>query len=444
MNSLKNIKIINQLQRLPISQSSMFVIILMATHLVNLIFNLYLGKSLDAKDFGVVTFITSLLYFTNIILLSLVATMSYTVAYLQAHSNNSAIAFFLLIRKKGIIFAIVASLLWLLLIPILNPFFQIQSQLPLLLYVPIFILGVIAASNRGFLQGRLQFAKAGTILISEALSKLFIAVTIITLGYKVLAYVAIPFSIIFASLVSSLLTKNIGKPAEEDKPSQFPVRFFLVASLASLSTMAFLSLDIIFVKHFFSPIVAGQYALLALTGKTIYFFGSLFNNFLIPLVGRDLGKGKNPIKTFHVIFSFTSTAVILGFFTFGLFGYITAPILFGDKADAITSLLPLYSLAIAGYTIATSITTYHLAKKEYVFPLLATVNAFFVAVGLIIYNDSLEQIIQVLLVGSAINIVVIAGLHIFNTYLAKTKAFLFEKPYNLIRKGKNILPTYEE
>jgi len=444
MNKLKNLKVISQLQRFPISQSSAFVVILMATHLVNLIFNLYLGKSLDAKDFGVVTFITSLLYFTNIIFLSLVATISYTVAYLQTQNSNNAIAFFQLTRKKGIIFAIVASLLWLLLIPELNPFFQMQSPLPLLLYIPIFTLGIIAAANRGLLQGRLEFIKAGVILVSDAISKLFIAIIVIALGYKALAYVAIPFSAVFASLISLLLTKNVEKSTKGDKSTPFPIRFFLITSLAGLSTMAFLSLDIILVKHFFSPIVAGQYALLALTGKTIYFLGSLFNNFLIPLVGRDLGNGKNPIKTFNTIFSLTGVAVLLGFLTFGLFGYITAPMLFGHKASAITSLLLPYSLAIAGYTIATSITTYHLAKKEYVFPLLAIVNASLVAIGLIMLNDTLEQVVQVILTGSVINFISMIALHVIFTYFTNIKTIVFKKYDGLMSKSKAFLPVYEK
>lgn len=444
MIGLRNIKTINQLQRFPISQSSAFVVILMTTHLVNLVFNLYLGKNLDANDFGVVTFITSLLYFTNIIFLSLIATISYTVAYLQTQNNNSAVAFFRQTRQKGITFAVIASLLWLFLVPELNPFFQMQSPLPLLLYIPIFTLGIITAANRGFLQGRLQFVKAGIILASEALSKLFVAIFMITLGHKTLAYASIPFSTVFASLISLLLTKNARKLTKKDQLTPFPIRFFFITTLSGLSTMAFLSLDIILVKHFFSPIVAGQYALLALTGKTIYFLGSLFNNFLIPLMGRDVGNGKNPIKTFNVIFSLTGVAVTIGFLAFGLFGNITAPLLFGNKVHALTNLLLPYSLAIAGYTITTSITTYHLARKEYIFPILAIVNASLVAMGLIMLHDSLEEVVQVILVGSIINIIPIMALHVIFTYFTNTK-ILFSKKYDgIISKSKAFLPVYEK
>src|SRR5205085_2760080 len=123
----------------------------------------------------------------------------------------------------------------------------------------------------------------------------------------------------------------------------FPKKFYMASLLTGLSTTTFLMIDVILAKHFFSPKEAGEYALLALVGKMVFFFGSLLNVFVVALISRAEGLKQNPHKTFYTLFggAFLLTAAVYLFI--GPFGYITMPILFGNKTFAILPYLSVYA-----------------------------------------------------------------------------------------------------
>lgn len=413
-----------------LSQSSLFVLALMITHLLNLAFNIYLGRGLSIEQYGLVIFITSILYFTNIVFTALIATVSHTTAYLSSSTEGRAtVNFYTSARKYGFAISLILSLIWLFFAPYSRDFFNIGSLLPLLLFMPIFSFGIMLSTNRGLLQGRLEFSKAALIVLSEPISKFVLAFLLISLGQGNWVYSSIPFSILVAALVSTLVVKREIVTLKPKNHLQFPFQwpFFIAATFSGLATMIFLGLDIILAKHFFDPVTAGQYALLSLSGKMIYFLGALFNNFMIPLVGKDVGARRNSNKTFYVIFSLTLFFVMIGAVVFGLFGYRTIPILLGDKARVIIPLLPRYALAITCFTLASSIVTYHLALRRYLFPILSILNAIGAAVGIALFHNSLDQIVSVLVVAGIANLVLVGMFHMFSYIHSLSIPFNFQK-----------------
>src|SRR3990172_6018031 len=108
-----------------VSQSSLFVIALMITHFLNLAFNVYLGRGLSIEQYGLVIFVTSILYFTNIVFTALIATVSHTTAYLSSSTEGRAtINFYTSARKYGFAISLILSLIWLLFLPYLGDFFN--------------------------------------------------------------------------------------------------------------------------------------------------------------------------------------------------------------------------------------------------------------------------------------------------------------------------------
>jgi len=410
-------KRISEIRKNKTAKNSMvFVIALMLTHLFNISFNIYLGRSLEVEDFGLVTLIVSVLYFTNIILLALSATASHTTAYLFSNKKNKALLnFYQITKKNSLLVTLLFSLIWIAATPSLSRFFNMENYLPLILFTPIFSLGTILSVNRGFLQGKIKFAKAGLLFLSEALSKLIIAIFLTIVGFGEWAYLAIPISILIAFSISIIITKNETnlQKTNDDSLTSFPKKFFAAATVSRLSTMAFLGLDFMLIKHFFNSEEAGYYALLSLSGKIIFFLGEISNNFTIPLVSKNMGKGKDPSKIFTLIFIITSFFVILSTIIFGVFGKYTAPAIFGEKALVIIPLLPTFAFAIAGFTIANCIVTYHLAKKQYLFPLVSIFSAILTAIGIVLYHNSLAQVVSVIAVMSAVNFISIIVLHLF-------------------------------
>ena len=93
-----------------------------------------------------------------------------------------------------------------------------------------------------------------------------------------------------------------------------------------------LSVDVILAKHYLSPYDAGVYALLSTIGKMIYFFGSLLNVFIVSMVSRAMGKGRDPEKEFGKIFVGTAFLSISAGLGLSLFGWFLAPLLLGASA----------------------------------------------------------------------------------------------------------------
>src|SRR3989344_4712644 len=358
-----------------VSQSSLFVFALMITHFLNLAFNVYLGRGLSVEQYGLVIFVTSILYFTNIVFTALIATVSHTTAYLSSSTKGRAtINFYTSARKYGFALSLTLSLIWLIFAPYLRNFFNISDLLPLLLFMPIFSLGVLLSTNRGLLQGRLKFSKAALIVLTEPLSKLAFAFLLISFGQGDWVYSSIPLSILIAASVSTLVVKKEIVSLKPRNHLRFPFQwsFFIAATFSGLATMIFLGLDIILVRHFFDPVLAGQYALLSLSGKMIYFLGALFNNFMIPL-------------------------------------------------------LPQYALAITCFTLASSIVIYHLALRRYLFPLLSILNAIGAAVGIALFHSSLEQVVSVLVVDGITNLALVGIFHILSYVHNLSTSFNFQK-----------------
>jgi len=66
-----------------------------------------------------------------------------------------------------------------------------------------------------------------------------------------------------------------------------------------LAITAFLTFDMLLVKIFLSPTAAGEYALLSLVGKMIYFVGALFSQFITPMVSKEEGAGRDSEPVFY-------------------------------------------------------------------------------------------------------------------------------------------------
>lgn len=403
--------------------SMLFVFALTINSFFNIAFNIYLGRILDIKDFGIVTLVISLLSFANIIFIGLSATVSHTVAFLQSSKKEKAIFnFYEVTKRNGLIVSLAFSIIWILFSEQISRFFNIDSCLPILLFVPVFSLGTILSTNRGYLQGQFSFFKAGSLSVIEALGKFLAAIIFVFLGLNSWTYLPVPISVMIAFLFSVALTRkeiNAIKSTDNFK-LPFPSEFFFSSVISRLATIIFLGLDFILIKHFLNPEEAGYYALLSLVGKMIFFMGEISSIFTIPLVGRDVGGGKNPRKTFSVIFAFTSLFTILGVVILGFFGKYTVPFIFGRQTYEIVRFLPVYTIALAGFTIANAISTYHLAKKEYIFPVTSIINSAITVAGMIIYHDSLDQIVQVLFITSIINIFSISVLHFLKVKDEKT------------------------
>lgn len=368
----------------------------MIINLLNFALSAVLGRFLTFENFGTYTVINSIYYLASIIFMALAATVNHWVAFLSTREGAGAgRSFFYGLRKNIIIISLISAVVWVLFSPFLKSFINLHTIFPLIYFTPIFLVGPYLFLARGYLEGMFLFLFASIVIISEVVSKLFYAVIIFgSHGVNNMAII-IPLSVLTSWLVAIYLCKHDGKKALK-KTFQFPRKFFFAALISYFASTASLSVDVIIVKHFMSPSAAGQYSLLSLIGKMIYFFGSIANVLLINYISKYEAQGKSVNKIFNLFFLISLVLTIIIFIPLGLFGNFFVPIFFGARTVVLFPYLISYGIGISLFSLTTTIISYHLILHEYFYVLIALLLIVLIVFGVSMFHKNISQIVEVI------------------------------------------------
>ncbi len=392
-----------------------------ASDFTNFLFTVMLGRFLSLEEFGVIVLFNNFMLYLAIITSALAATVNHRVAFLTAKGTAlGGSVFRVATKKKALAAALGFTLLWLLSSTLLAAFFNVPNVYLAWLFSPVAVFGFMAATDRGFLLGTSSFIKAGTVLLAESVVKFLVSGILILLGLQMWVAASLPVSLGFAFLLTWYLARVAEKQSGKENTlavnkqdaKRFPRRFFTAAVLTGLSSTAFLSLDVILAKHFLGVSEAGQYALLSLIGKMVFYFGSLLSVFIITFTSQDEGANRNPNHRFYKILKWTLLLVGLAWVPLGLLGKFTAPLIFGAKAANLGPLLPLYTAGAALYAIANAFVVYHLARKHLLFSFVSLFSVALLAIGIFKYHDSIASLAHVLFAVSLVNLILMGLLHL--------------------------------
>ncbi len=400
----------------PIGSGFLLVAASFTANFLNFVFNAFLGRHLTFSDFGFLTLINTFNYLLSVPLAALAITVNHRIAYLFAkNETNVEVNFYQQINKRLLYIAVFISVIWMGCTPLLAKFFQVHEFSVLMLFTPAIYFGIVASLNNGFLRGRLMFTFLALAVLTEAVTKLIAAAFFVVLGINHLIYLSIPLSVVAGSLLSIYFAKRAlpTKIKIFHDPFRFPRRFFLAALVSGLSTILFFTLDVILAKHYLSPVVAGQYALLSLIGKMIYFFGAMPNQFTLTLISREEGLNHNPSRMFHKIFFATLIMVLISVVSLGIFGNFTIVLLFGKKTIAILPFVLPYIFGIALITLASTLTSYHLARKNLIFSYASLLVTAFMALLIFFDHKNLASFADAIYLAGIFNFVFFVFIHFF-------------------------------
>ncbi len=385
------------------------------TNVINMIYSVFLSRVLTFEEFGILTVFNTFSVIALIPFTAFQSTIIHRVAYLTGKNKYTFADEFIRVTKKyAIKITLFASFFWILLSVFINNIFKINNIFVPLLFTPILIFGVLLAFNKGYLQGKLNFYFVSLLVLIEPISKFLYSFILYAGALNQWIFVSIPLSIGTGYGLSVLLTPRTNTK-ETTKKTVFPKKFFWAALISGISSMAFFTMDVLLAKHFLSPTEAGQYAFLSLVGKMVYFFGILPSYLILTFVSNDLGNKSNPRIIFYRLLFAAIILTVSAFIFVAPLGKFFLPLIFGQKVFAILPYLNTYSSGIAFLTIATTITSYHLAKKQYFFPIISIFMAAFMSVGIIIFHNGIYDITQVIFAVSLLNLTITSLLHVFET-----------------------------
>lgn len=391
-------------------------------NILNYIFNAYLGRVLSFNDFALLGLMGSFYSFASIFFGTYSATVNFRSGFLIGqYGDGAGYGFWKYMRKRVLYLSLLLVVLWFLLMPLLMEFFHTSNIYLFALFAIVLFVGFMSNVNQGFLFSKMMFGSLAITNIADPVTKLTATALLVSLSLQSWTFAAIPAAALVIFIVSSFLISKQASETKTKAPAKeihsYPRNFFFVTLLGSFSSVAYFTFDIFLAKHFLSPEQAGQYILVSLVGKMIFFLGNITGPFIIPIVSRYEGAKKDSSQALAILLAGTLLLCSVGFVLFGIFGYITVPILYGAKAQAIVPYVPLFTFGMLCYTISNVLVSYYLARRIYTFTLASSL-LILLQVGLIlVFHDSVATIARVMSFVLMANLLLVGTLHIGVKYV---------------------------
>jgi O-antigen/teichoic acid export membrane protein len=259
-------------------------------HAGNYAFNLVAVRLLDPAEYADVALTVTLLLFSGFITVGFQMATARTVAeHGQGSTGAAGLARWFGRRAQRIGLALGACAA--LASPLLSAVFRTESPLPFLAVALALPFAFAAGVRRGFAQGEQRFGRLALSFQAEMVVRLGLGAALMGAGFGVAGGVG---AIAASAVAATLGVWMPGGPAPRLDPARR--RQLLAALWPSLALLVGEGLvnhaDTIIVKQAFDPVVAGQFAAVALIGRSVFFVTWPIAMLLFPIAARRAAAGE--------------------------------------------------------------------------------------------------------------------------------------------------------
>ncbi|GAC1502473.1 MAG: hypothetical protein NVS1B10_07230 [Candidatus Saccharimonadales bacterium] len=261
-------------------------------------------------------------------------------------------------------------IIWLISAPMISRFLKIDGVWPVITIYSVIMISLIINTRQAFLQGRQDFwgVTVGTLL--GAGMKLVFSALLVVLGFGVIGAIA---GLAIGQLINAIYAtyrcrkQGLNFPVLKIHFDGFSrilpeLRHVLPALAVSLSISVLYSSDIIVIKHFFSPNVAGQYAGVAAIGRIIFFLTGPISLVMFSSVKLANTTKHNLMLLRRSIFLLLAIGGLVAMFC-GLFPRFAVSLLLGNKYLPAAQYLPSLAIALLLVTLANILLYFDLALR---------------------------------------------------------------------------------
>ena len=261
-------------------------------------------------------------------------------------------------------------------------------------YVPL-------GTRRGFIQGAYGFRALASNLILEGLVRLGGSLLLMVLGFGVRGVIAANAAAIAAAYFAA--APKLAPAVPSHLRLSYALRESLQAMVFFAGQVIINNCDIVLVKHFFTPTMAGLYAAVAMVGRVIFALSSAVVNSMFPLVAGTRDEERKDLRVIA-----TSLLLVLGIGCTLALGLRIAPAgiwtTFFGSGFGITGkydlpyLLSLYAVTTIVYTLSVVMITFEMSYKIANTSWVQLAFSGLVVAGICQFHSSLRQVILVQLV----------------------------------------------
>ncbi len=362
--------------------------------LANFGYNLGVARLLGPADFSHAAAAVTILMLVSAITLAFQLVCTKLVA--KAESTESKAAVYQHLRKRAWAIGIALGTFMLLANSLLTSYLRLSSPWIIILLAAGLTVYVPLGVKRGGLQGTCRFRGLSWNMAAEAIIKFVGAIVLIKMGFGVLGAVsAISASVILAFLLPDS-ARELRGPAIPGVSTHVgeatqAIVFFVGQVIIS-------NIDILMVKHFFRPDVAGLYAAIALVGRLLYFgaWSVVSAMFPVSAESKDANTSGSLLAIPLVLVTAMSVVFVLILAAFPTLVFQT---LFGahfhTDVGGLNLLLTMNSAATGIYSIAVVLITYEMSRRIANTAWLQLVVSGLIVVGITWFHSTLLEVIVV-------------------------------------------------
>jgi O-antigen/teichoic acid export membrane protein len=372
------------------------IIMLLSSTLVSLLnfaYNVVMARMLGPSKFGHVT------VSVTILMLASAVTLSFQLVCAKFVARNQTPG------AKARVYRTLLGKAWMLSLALGGVVFASQHRVASYLHLPdssllaVLAIGIAAyvplGVRRGAMQGLCSFRRLSASFIVEAVTRLVTGVALVVLGYGTLGAVGAISAAVLAAYFLLPIGPELRVKTEAGEPASFgegiqAIVFFVGQVIIS-------NVDIILVKHFFTPDLAGLYAAVALVGRLLYFASWSVVSAMFPVTAAVKPQDENP----RVIF--TPLLVVLGLavtfiLTMSFFPHLIIHTIFGVEFHQGEPLLALYAAATGIYSLSVVIMAYEMSRRIANTGWLQLVFSGVLVMAISVFHNTLRQVITVQIV----------------------------------------------
>jgi len=310
------------------------------------------------------------------------------------------------IIKRIFFFSILLLVVFILFKSFIASFFKINS-LYILIIGLVITFSLFSPPFFSFIQSLQKFKLLSFLSIISSSVKLILGTVLMFLGWKVVGgLLGLLGSSLVILIVFLIMFGKIFKK-EELPVKLLPIyKYFLPVSLAMISFTILTNIDIILVKHFFSPQEAGYYSIAQMIGKVVLFLPSALAIVIFPKSTQAYVKNEH---SFSYLYKSLTIAGICGgvvsILCF-LFPDFVLEIITGKANPVSRKLVSMFSLAMAFYSLVWITINFLLAVNNLKFVKYLVCVALLESCFIYFFHFTLEVILKILLFFSILSFLI--------------------------------------
>lgn len=224
------------------------------------------------------------------------------------------------------------------------------------------------AISPGYLQGLLRYKAYAFYNVAASAFRLVLAVLGVVTGFGLAGAFG---GMIVASLAAFgtaflLIKKNLTVFENQDLKSDYKkiLYFSLPVMFVHFGLMFLNNIDVILVKKYFDPDMAGYYAGTVTLGKIFLFGAGAVATVMFPTISSLAARGLNYSRPFFKFLGLQLILVSGGLAVFSIFPGILTRLFFGERFMTSVEYLPMFSLFIGLYVIINFLILFFLAVNR--------------------------------------------------------------------------------